>query len=49
MGDIGKIELYDLGAGTYIEASQRTWLTITSKDLDTLLSTFVVMILLLLM
>ena len=48
MGDIGKIELYDLGTGTYIEASQRTWLTITSKDLDTLLSTFVIMILLLL-
>jgi len=47
MGDIGKIELYDLGTGAWIEASQRTWLTITSKDLNTLLSTFVVMILLL--
>lgn len=48
MGDIGKIELYDLGTCTWLaDASQRTWLTVTSKDLHTLLSTFVVMIILL--
>ena len=47
MGDIGKIQLYTFGQGWLQDPSQRSWLTVTDKDLSTLLSTFVIMILLL--
>ncbi len=46
MGDIGKMKYYDF-VGGWIEPAQRTWLTVTDKDLQTLLSTFVIMIILL--
>ena len=47
MGDIGKIQLYTFGQGWLQDPSQRSLLTVTDKDLSTLLSTFVIMILLL--
>ena len=46
MEDIGKVWFYTIGKG-HIEEADRTWLTVTSTDLNILVTTFVVMIVLL--
>jgi F-type H+-transporting ATPase subunit a len=46
MDEIGKVAYYTLGAGWLESAADRTWLTITSMDLHTLFTTYIVMILL---
>lgn len=46
--DIGKVWYYTIGSGTLEDPAQRTWLTITSSDLEMFKTTYIILIVLVL-